>query len=124
MKVTEEQRFKWLNSGYLENSNQAGPLNEGIFPLGQWFLNCRLYVISELGNHITQPAFYTFIYGKNIKVHHIYLKQLLPETSFQLHMFICEYGHVILNDFLPVACVQKGLKATTLGSFSNGIWYC
>lgn len=47
----------------------------------------------------------------------MYLRQLFHETSFQLHMFICGYGHVILNAFLPVGCVQKGLKATTLGSF-------
>lgn len=51
----------------------------------------------------------------------MYLRQLFHETSFQLHMFICGYGHVILNAFLPVGCVQKGLKATTLGSFPNGI---
>lgn len=32
-------------------------------------------------------------------------------------MFICEYGHVILNDFIPVGCVQKDLKATALDCF-------
>lgn len=38
-------------------------------------------------------------------------------------MFICEYGHVILNDFIPMGCVQKGLKVTALDSFTKRIWY-
>lgn len=55
-------------------------------------------------------------------MHHMYLRQLLfHDTSVQLHMYICGYGHIILNDFLPVDCVQKGLKTSARGSFPNGI---
>lgn len=83
--------------------------------------NSRLYVIIELGKYTIQPDFYMFISSKNIKVHRMYFKAMFHETSFQLHMFQCEYDHVILSYFLPVSCVQKGLKATTLGSFPNDI---
>lgn len=55
----------------------------------------------------------------------MYWGQLLfHEASVWLNMFICEYGHVILNDFIPVGCVQKDLKATALDCFPKAIWYC
>lgn len=37
---------------------------------------------------------------------------------------MCGYGHVILNYFLSVGCVPKGLKTAAVDTFPKGIWYC
>lgn len=36
-------------------------------------------------------------------------------------MCIYKYGHVVLNDFIPMGCVKKDLKATAVDCFPKGI---